>query len=224
MIYARQQNHNDICKLLSRGPIASGNDEIKKLKEENRKLKEKIHRLKNENNELKNKELQSDEINKLNSFLSVLKEKAPQIEFFDHDEYEEASTIGEGATSTVKIVYKTEKEKYAKKELKSILQKDLQRFIAEAEILFRLRHPSIIRIYNVNFGDGTHPPSFILSLEPRSLESSIQKKELRNHEKNRITVELVLGMRFIHSKNFMHRDLKPSNILLSKPYSCTVIC
>lgn len=34
--------------------------------------------------------------------------------------------------------------------------------------------------------------------------------------KCRITVELVLGMRYIHSHNFMHCDLKPSNILLSK--------
>ena len=39
---------------------------------------------------------------------------------------------------------------------------------------------------------------------------------MTNEEKNRITVEIVLGMRYIHSKDLMHRDLKPENILLSK--------
>ena len=44
----------------------------------------------------------------------------------------------------------------------------------------------------------------------------IESKELDDKLKCRITTELVLGMRYIHSRNFMHRDLKPSNILLSK--------
>lgn len=49
-----------------------------------------------------------------------------------------------------------------------------------------------------------------------SLEQAIHDKVVDDHQKNRITVELVLGMRYIHKKNFMHRDLKPHNILLSK--------
>lgn len=65
-------------------------------------------------------------------------------------------------------------------------------------------------------GNDDHPPSFILSLEPDSLESAIAKKELQNEQKCMITVEIVLGMRYIHSHNFMHRNLKPSNVLLNE--------
>lgn len=57
-----------------------------------------------------------------------------------------------------------------------------------------------------------NPPSMLLSLEPNSLEQAIQHKVLNNHQKNRITIELVLGMRYIHKHSFIHRNLKPSNI------------
>ena len=148
------------------------------------------------------------------NYLSSLKEKSSELTFFDLEEYVEESSIGEGGTSTVKIVHK--EEQYAKKELVLFDHKSMQRFLGECEILFKLRHPCIIRVYGFNYGDETHKPSMILSLEPKSLETAINNKELNNEEKNRITVELVLGMRYIHKRKFMHRDLKPKNILLSK--------
>lgn len=48
----------------------------------------------------------------------ALKEKSKEIEFFNIGDYDESSVIGEVATSSVKIVFKIEREKYAKKELK----------------------------------------------------------------------------------------------------------
>lgn len=86
----------------------------------------------------------------------------------------------------------------------------------ESEILVQLRHPCIVRISGFDSGDSLHSPSIYLSLEPSSLEQSIQNHELSIDETNRITVELVLGMRYIHSENLIHRDFKPANILLSK--------
>lgn len=124
--------------------------------------------------------------------------------------------IGEGATSNVKLVTKIKNDQFALKELKDSDPKTVKRFLGEGEILFILRHPCILDIIAVNLGDDKHPPSLILSLEPKSLEKAIKSKELNDMEKCRITVELVLGMRYIHSHKFMHRDLKPSNILLSK--------
>lgn len=77
-------------------------------------------------------------------YLSALKEKFSELSFFNFDDYKEESIIGEGATSSVKIVIK--KEKYAKKELKDFTHKTMQRFLSEGEILFILRHPCIISI------------------------------------------------------------------------------
>lgn len=176
----------------------------------------------NENNLLKEqnskqaKGISDEEVARLKSYLAALKEKVKNIDFINFEDYLEESEIGEGVTSSVKIVVKKAQEKFAKKELKEFDHKSFKRFLMEAEILFKLRHPCIIRIYGINYGDDMHRSSIYLSLEPNSLENAINAKILTNEQKNRITVEVVLGMRYIHSRNFMHRDLKPLNILLSK--------
>ena len=94
--------------------------------------------------------------------------------------------------------------------------KSLRRFQQEGEILFKLQHPCIIEFIGRTIGDAEHPPSIYLTLEPQSLETLIENPEVEEVRKNMIAVEIVLGMRFIHSLNFMHRDLKPSNIMITK--------
>lgn len=42
------------------------------------------------------------------------------------------------------------------------------------------------------------------SNEPKSIETSIKNKELNDEQKNRITVEIVLRMCYIHKHKFMH--------------------
>ena len=107
-------------------------------------------------------------------------------------------------------------EKNAKKELKKFNEEKARHFVGEDEILFKLRHLCIIAIFGFGYGDDSHPPSIILSLEPKSLENAILSNEFSESDKNRIIVEVVLGMRYIHRRNFMLSDLKPSNILLRK--------
>ena len=197
------QIHNDSENQDSKEENVPLNKDIEnqKLKEENSSLRSEVKELKEKNKTYEN-------------FLSSLKEKSSELTFFDFDEYKEESVIGEGATSNVKVVSK--KEKYAMKELVLFDHKSMQRFLGECEVLFKLRHPCIIRVYGFNYGDELHKPSIILSLEPKSLEAAIKNKELDDEQKNRIVVEIVLGMRYIHKHKFMHRDLKPLNILLSK--------
>ena len=150
----------------------------------------------------------------------ALKNKPAKVSFYDPDDYREDSIIGEGATSCVKVVIK--EEKYAKKELKDFSEKTAQGFMRESEILFRVHHPLIIDIIGMNYGDKNHPPSLILSLEETSLEAAINKDKVDDKQKCVITVEIVLGMRYIHLCGFMHRDLKPSNILLNKEYEVRI--
>ena len=200
MQIAKLKQNREIVELLSKYSIDS--NEVEK------KLQAEIQCLKDKNSQI------TDDVEQLNNYISSLKEKSTSIKFVDLADYEEVSIIGEGATSSVKLVIK--KEKYAKKELKIITQEAFKRLLYEGEILFKLRHPCLVRIIGINNGDKTHPPSIFLSLEPKSLEKSIHDKEVDNRQKNRIAIEIVLGMRYIHKHNFMHRDLKPSNILLSK--------
>jgi len=186
------------------------NKEARKQMEENSTLREEVQRLKEKINEI------TEEKERYLSYLSSMKEKTRELTFFDFSEYEEETNIGEGPTSKVKIVHKKETEKYVMKELLLFDHKSMQRFLSESELLFKLRHPSIIRVYGFSYGDKTHRPTIIMSHEPTSLEESMKDEELNEEEKNRIVVELVLGMRYIHKHKIIHRDLKPKNILLSK--------
>ena len=172
--------------------------------------KQRIHQLTESNSQLRK------EIDQLKSFISAFQDNLIKLDSLRFNDYKESSVIGDGATSTVKEMSKVKQEKLAKKELKLFDHKSLQRFLNESEILVQLRHPCIVRIVGFDYGDSSHPPSIFLSLEPSSLENSIQRHELTNEDKNRITVEIVLGMRYIHLNNLIHRDLKPSNILLSQ--------
>ena len=77
-----------------------------------------------------------------------MKEKTTtSLYFYELNDYETEGIIGKGATSSVKIVSKTAKEKYAQKELKEFTFETMKRFLSECEILFKLRHPCIVRVY-----------------------------------------------------------------------------
>lgn len=204
--WANELNYSEIVEFLT--IVEKTLNKLKESENENHQLKEKTQCQEVKINH------QNDEINYLKSLLLSIKEKYKDIEFYNFDEYEDGSIIGEGVTSCVKIVFK--KEKYAKKELKDFTFKKLKGFISECDFLFKLRHPCIIKVFGFSYGDDKHSPSMILQLETTSLEKAISNNELSNEQKNRLTVELVLGMRYIHAQKFMHRDLKPSNILLSK--------
>lgn len=220
---AKEFNYPEIVDLLTNGPRETiettdqSRVEYETIKQDKELLLEKTQEQEETINQLQQKNCeQAEEINKLKSYLFALKEKVKDIEFFEISEYEEIAVIEEGSTSSIKNVIKKEKGKYVKKEMKNFTHEMLQRFLLESEILFKLRHPCIVRIFGFNNGDETHPPSIVISHEPKSLESAIKDGELDESLKNRITVELVLGMRYIHEHKFMHRNLKPSNILLSK--------
>lgn len=100
--------------------------------------------------------------------------------------------------------------------MKNFDQNQIQQFVNKYNFFFNFHHPFLVRLQGVNFGDDKQAPSLIYSYEPKTLESAIQNNELNEKQKNQIAVEIVLGMRFIHSRNLIHLNLNPSNILLTK--------
>ncbi|KAK8852695.1 hypothetical protein M9Y10_017684 [Tritrichomonas musculus] len=64
------------------------------------------------------------------------------------------------------------------KELKDSDHRSVQRFLGEGEVMFILRHPCILGIIAANLGDKNYTHSLVLSLEPTSLESAIDKNNL----------------------------------------------
>lgn len=135
--------------------------------------------------------------------LKLLKKKATNFVEFKTGEYQKlsSSVIGRGTFSNVSKVSKN--KYYAKKELNECFNDNdsLKRFFDESKIIFELQHPCIIKIHGFNYGNNEERPSMILTLEPRSLDQAIKAKGfLTQVDICRIAVEIVLGMRYIHSK------------------------
>ena len=208
--WAKERNYHEIVELLSKPPKDSNEADkvrLQALKKENQSLRK-------ENAEQRNIILrQYEEISLLKRFLSAMKNDEKNIEIYNIDDYEELPDI---TKSRIKIVVKKKQEKYVKKEFENFTREIFQQIVSKCDILLKYHHPCIIRIHCINYGDEKHPPSMILSREPKSLESAIHNKELSPEQKNILAIEIVLGMRYIHKQKLIHRNLKPSNILLSK--------
>lgn len=157
---------------------------------------------------------QKEELKIIKKYLLSLKEKVEPSEKFELAQFEIGKAISSGASSIVKRIIRKEGEQYAMKEIRN--EGKMREYVTETQILSELRHPCIIRIFDYNLGNETQAPYIIEAFEKMSLEEAIKEKKVSKDEINLISVEIVLGMRFIHKKGFLHRDLKPLNILLSK--------
>ena len=82
-----------------------------------------------------------------------------------------------------------------------------ERFLAEARLLARLEHPSIVRVHG--FGETTGHPYFTMDFL-RPMPTLPSRRTIRH-----ILHDLLDGLEFLHGKGVIHRDIKPSNVLLN---------
>lgn len=76
-----------------------------------------------------------------------------------------------------------------------------------------LRHPNIIELE-----DRALFPNFMVLQFPKALGDLVKVRIPEDH-KNRVTLELISAVRFLHSNGVMHRDIKPGNVLIFEGYS-----
>ena len=86
---------------------------------------------------------------------------------------------------------------------------------SEVEILGKINHPNIIKLYNSFYHDSVM--YIVLEKCKMDLEKYIKNNlKIDNGQKINWMKELVSGLIFLHSKKIIHRDLKPSNILITE--------
>jgi serine/threonine-protein kinase len=90
-----------------------------------------------------------------------------------------------------------------------------ERFLAEARVLGRLRHPNIVDV--IDFGELDDRSLYLVFelLDGMSLDAYVQELgRLAPRNAVTIAIELCRGLAFAHGANVVHRDLKPANVFL----------
>jgi tetratricopeptide (TPR) repeat protein len=94
----------------------------------------------------------------------------------------------------------------------------LRRFKYEADVLARLAHPGIARVYEAGVADaGAGPqPYFALELvHGRPLDVFVRETNPSTNDRLKLFIAICDAVHHAHTKGVIHRDLKPSNILIT---------
>jgi len=131
--------------------------------------------------------------------------------------YQILSKIASGGMSEVYLADDvTSGKKVALKILDTKLSIDpeyLSRFKKEASICQQLDHKNIVKILSY----GTFKESYYIAyeyIEGITLNNLLRQKRLSGSEIENISIQILEGLSFAHSKNIVHRDIKPSNIMI----------
>ncbi|PWT88905.1 MAG: hypothetical protein C5B54_09840 [Acidobacteria bacterium] len=139
-------------------------------------------------------------------------------------EYEILEVIGQGGMGAVyraRHIY-LEQERALKviRSDRSANKEFVERFIREAKLLTRLRHPNLVVMHE--FG-SFEENSFFMVLELLQGETVLERiqrlKKIPYSDALRIVREAALGLQAAHAKGIVHRDISPDNLVVVKDES-----
>ncbi len=96
----------------------------------------------------------------------------------------------------------------------------VMRFEREAQIISRLDHPNIVRLYRFDEQDGWlyMAMQYIEGADLGAVLASYRadRELMEPHDARQIIREICSALDYAHSKGVIHRDIKPANILLDR--------
>ncbi|MFA7230049.1 MAG: protein kinase [Victivallaceae bacterium] len=130
--------------------------------------------------------------------------------------------LGAGASGVVLLV-KRNKEKYALKilrrdfSLSGAYKQEAERFLREAEILSKISHPNIVKIFEYGFSENGNTPYIMMEyIYGDNLIRYIEENSISQKEKLKILQQICKALSAIHKQGILHRDIKPGNIMLTR--------
>ena len=143
--------------------------------------------------------------------------------------YRYIRTIHPGATSQVmEVVQDATQRRFALKQLLASRAEDrdeYRAFMHEAKLGMELRHPNLIRVYEI-VKDPTQPYFVMELFTGYHLKMPIARPSIyampRRHL-HRIVEQGALALAYMHERGWIHRDVKPENILFNKAGEVRVI-
>jgi hypothetical protein len=133
-------------------------------------------------------------------------------------DYEVIEEVGQGGMGVVFRVHDVALDRVAAlkiiRHLGASGGEAMDRFFRAARLWARLKHPSIVPIYNVGQFDGVPyvVSEFIEGVDLSALVSPSGALPVRDAA--RITAEVADALSFAHASGVIHRDVKPSNIMI----------
>ena len=124
--------------------------------------------------------------------------------------------LGEGAFA---IVYRALDNKTGKtvalKVLKGQSTQELKRFRREGNVLSKVKHPNVIKVYELQLEE---PPAFLTMeyLQGNSLAQLLAKEALPVKKVVDIIRQLAKALGHLHKLSIYHRDVKPENVMVVK--------
>ena len=108
-------------------------------------------------------------------------------------------------------------------EKQGIFSLGLKRFMNEAQMLAKFKHPNIVRVLSVFKHNNTG--YMVMEYEQGETLSDVykRKKKLKQHELEDIFYPVIDGLSSVHKAGFIHRDIKPSNIYIRSDGSPVLI-
>jgi serine/threonine protein kinase len=158
----------------------------------------------------------------LDRVTAILQEKLPSNLIVDVDNLEEVGEVGKGAVGVVRLMENNvTREQCAVKFFDGEFEPDL--LFREVSILGLVNHPCILEIWGLPNEVCRQPRVVTEYITNGSVGDALMEvKEGRppifwSHDNIAVMIAgIVLGMKYLHSKNILHRDLKPGNLLIDR--------
>lgn len=136
--------------------------------------------------------------------------------------YEVVRQIGQGGMGIVyEAIQSSPRRRVAIKLLHPIhaTPDRLRRFQKEAEVLGRLEHPGIARIFEAatyDAGRGRQPFIAMEFVEGTDLRAHCHRAGLSRRERLDLVAHIADAVQYAHGRGIIHRDLKPDNVLVNQ--------
>jgi tetratricopeptide (TPR) repeat protein len=123
------------------------------------------------------------------------------------------------------VVYRAEQEQPRRQVALKVMKPGtasgdrLRRFEHEAQVLGRLQHEGIARIYEAGTADTGHGPQPYFAMEliqGKPLTVFADDQRLGTRERLGLIIRICQAVQYAHQKGVIHRDLKPANVLVNE--------
>lgn len=137
--------------------------------------------------------------------------------------YERLDVLGHGVSGIVYLAKDTLLNRQVALKEVDVQAGDVRRFLEEARVMDRLRHPNIVRVNNVDRIDG----KIVIDMEyvrGQNLQDYLRAEGALPVDRAIDAAAQVLdALNYAHAMQTVHRDIKPANILIGRDGSVKLV-